>query len=416
MKQFSACVVYIKKGRIGDNIMKKQITILIAGFSMIAYLSSCSSMQTSEDNYFGYNNKPKVEEAPKVQRIEPNVQYETTYDDVPQSISYQEPIVEERVVETNYVYFTPIAHYGYYPWWVAPRPYRFIEPYRPSGLSVSISFSNYDYWDYYWYNYHYRPMYPYYPYHHYDPYYGSVYYPYPYYYPYHYPRYYGSGWYESPRYSSTRPRDTRKDSYRDFGPSRGGYGSNGNQSQPNAPANRRSQVDPVPVVNTGAKTIYDNNTERSKNTRTSQTPSRETITNTPSNITPSSPNTGRSGLNNPEPKPIERQTPSNTNIGRPNEEQSRPVERSGAVRGEQPQRNPVQDTKPQDRPSREPAPAPRQEQPRQEAPRREAAPAPRSYEAPRREAPSTPSQPSPSRESSRPNKSDDSQPSNRRSR
>lgn len=405
--------------------MKNNILILATVALLSAIITSCSSVKdSSEDSYFGYSNKPPKPEPQVTVVYEPQ-----TYTPTPVISAPTEPPAmytqEVPVVQTEYVYFNPIVYHGYYPWW-APEYRWTVVPARRSGISISYSYGYYDIWDDYWYNY-------YYPRHYY------TYYPYPvYHHPYYWDYPYHHGWHSVPYYGSTRPnygstRPQKNDTYRDFGPSRGGAGSTGNATT-DPPKNRRSGTSDVPSTNTGGvRTVYDA-PERGTNVRsgstfretpTSSAPSRTTGTEAPvrgtndNEVKPSNSNI-RSGSSY-------RETPSNNTP-------TRSESGSGVKGGETEIKNRGNSTpssEPSPRRYEQPAPS-RESTPRSEpAPRRVEQPAPNRESSPRSEpAPRRSEQPAPSRsggefrnsgsnsgsrESSRPSKNDDSSP-NRRSR
>lgn len=407
--------------------MKNNILILVATALLSALISSCSTMKdTSDDSYFGYSNKPPKPEPQATVVYEPIPAYTAA----PVVSAPSEPpasyTVAEPIVQTEYVYFNPIVYHGYYPWW-APDYRWTVVPVRRSGISISYTYGYYDVWDDYWYNY-------YYPRHYY------TYYPYP---VYHHPYYWDypshHGWHSVPYYGSTRPnygstRPQRNDSYRDFGPSRGGSGTSGSTAT-DAPKNKRSGTSDVPSTNTGGtKTVFDT-PERGTNVR-----SGSTFRETPTSSAPTR-TTGRetpvSGSNDSEVKPSNsntrsgstyRETPSNNTPTR--------NETGAGVKGGETEirsrGNSAPSSDPSPRRYEQPAPS-RESTPKSEpAPRRYEQPAPsRESSTPRSEpAPRRTEQPAPSRsggefrnsgssngsrESSRPSRNDDSSP-NKRSR
>jgi len=149
-------------------------------------LVSCST--TNQSSYFGYNNNPKIE-------VEKSITPETTVVDGP---AYQagNNAQDNGITTVNYYYVLPPAY-------IRPWDYPFYNNYLRFGSPYY-----YDYWDYISY-YNYRDHY-YFNQHH------SHWNNYPY-----YDDYYYSPWYSD---NSADVTPKRKD-YRDFGVSRGEYGS-----------------------------------------------------------------------------------------------------------------------------------------------------------------------------------------------
>jgi len=219
------------------------------------------------DNYYGYNNKPTIVDNPTTVSNGNNssVDKSTKTNDYSYYVN-QNPINEKTtVVENNYYFYHPLTYNGYYPWWAPPR-YSLI--YAPLYGNIYFSYG-YDYYYDWSYFSRYRPYN-----------YAVIYYPYPVYtpYPYYYPYCYHPGWYPEYKHITQKPR---KDTYRDFGPSRGSYSNIGATNESNQPVNRRSGTDVVPSTQTGSKTIFQNEPS-DKNVRSSSRPNSDAF-NTPRN-------------------------------------------------------------------------------------------------------------------------------------
>lgn len=247
--------------------MKTKLYILLGSlFILTLLLASCSTMNET-DNYYGYNNKPTIaDNSTTVASGKYNSSTNKSGNDYPNFVS-QEPTNESTtVIENNYYFFHPLTYSGYYPWWAPPRH---TVVYAPLYGSIYFSYG----YDYYYYDWYYWRRYR--PYN-----YAIIYYPYPVYtpYPYYYPYYYHPGWYPEHKHTSNKPR---RDTYRDFGPTRGSYTNIGASDENNQPANRRSGTDAVPSTQTGTKTIFQNE-PGSNNVRSSTRPTPDAF-NTPRN-------------------------------------------------------------------------------------------------------------------------------------
>lgn len=235
--------------------MKAKILILSIVITGLL-LSSCKTINQSDSSYYGYNNKPQIAETNN---------YETSQKSNDQDYNFRESEViqsnnntenqNSTIIENNYYFYHPITHYGYYPWWLPPRN---TIVYAPLRSSFFISFS----YGYHWYDCYdpfvYYPIYS-----------PIVYYPYPVYYPVPYPHYYDH-WY--PNYKPVK--NAQKDTYRDFGPSRGSYSNTGYSNESKTPANRRSGISEVPSTNT--KDIFQN-TPDLRNRRTGMQPTKDNV-------------------------------------------------------------------------------------------------------------------------------------------
>ncbi len=338
--------------------MKTYLKITVTSFIAVLLLTSCASMNdSSSDNYFGYSNRPSYEEK-EPKPSEPQTA-QTNYSG---DYYYSSPTRQETIVEHHYTYFNPIVYPGYYPWWAPPQRWHFYRNPSPT-VYFGVSYGYYDVWDNYWYNYYYPRHYHY----------GYVYHPS--YYHWHRPTCYG-GWYSVPR---AEPREPRNDTYRDFGPNRGGYGYTNQSPEQTPPANRRSGADGTPSVRTSntstnptgttsgtANTRSTSRTESSTSSPQSTPAGRESVRQTEEgNVRSGTTPTNRSGLSQ-EPSgsdsaPATR--PSQPNVTPRSDDTPRP---SGNTRsGSSPSQSSPQATPSSPQPRSQPAaPAPRVEQPR----------------------------------------------------
>lgn len=253
--------------------MKK--SIILAGLLSLA-LYSCTSVGTQNgDDYFGYSNNSGKKEAAKAydeavaraeaERAQPvNVISESNNEQTPEEngeVAYYGNTSDNNG-ENHFYSSTPAnvnVSYNYYasdymysrPVWVAPPRWRF---YYPATPTVSICFGTYydpwrDYGDWMYYNN---------PYDYYNYYYSNVYYPFCYNYPYvpywngyyHRPHYWMEPHYGHNDHYAPSHKDTR--TTRNFGPSRGTYGTVPAGNNETSPYNRRAETSKSKVTNSPA--------------------------------------------------------------------------------------------------------------------------------------------------------------------
>lgn len=219
--------------------MKVKLDKLFFIFAVLIILSACSTYQ-SDDNYFGYNNRPVIEKKQDSDSKNFASTYSSNDNYVEQKDNSQSNNQSKTIVENNYYFFHPLTHYGYYPWWAPPINTIVYAP-LTNRFYLSFGYGYYYDWYYYYWNY---------PYHH-----TVIYYPYPVYVPYryyYYYPYYHPGWYPEYKNISEKPR---KDTYRDFGPNRGSYTNTGFSREQTEPKNKRTSIETVPTTSTGTKTL-----------------------------------------------------------------------------------------------------------------------------------------------------------------
>jgi len=241
--------------------MKANIFIIsIIGIGLS--LNACKSINQSESSYYGYNNKPKIEETNRYetsqQLLQPNnyVQSNEVYSS-DENYSNQ----SATIIENNYYFYDPPTFYWYYPWWQPRRNTIVYSPLRNNFyISIGYGYSWYDWYDPFVYYSICSPI---------------VYYPYPVYYPVPYPYYYYHH-YGNWQQNYKPVKNTQKDTYRDFGPSRGSYINTGLSNENKTPANRRSGTVEVPTTNSNTKDIFQN-TPESRNRRIGMQPAKESF-------------------------------------------------------------------------------------------------------------------------------------------
>ncbi len=365
--------------------MKKKLSKTLALVGLVISLQACSSLQNSEqsNDYFGYNNNPKEKETTITVAEDPQRNYNNNDEDSRQYYDNASSYGSNSNIgaynsEVQYIYVNPVVHSAYYPWWSRPSRFRVVNYYTPS-YSFYMGYGNYDPW--------YNSYYP----NYYD-YYGNsmYYYPYPVYQDYYYPHYYGSGWYPRP-HSNDNDEPRKKDTYRDFGPNRGGYGSISDDPAAGSGNIRSGASTPTPAGTIDTRPNAGSKTPNGTNTRSGQEPVKAPEGNNiwrRSGVTPESPNSGQENTNTQTPtrtyeEPQNRRSPREDNYTSPSNTNDKPNNTYTAPRRSEP------------------------------APQRESTPS-RSYEAPRRDTPSAPKS-SPSREPAKSNKNNESSP-NKRSR
>ncbi len=232
--------------------MKSTLKILLVSALSLIILAGCSNSGSTRESYFGYNNNPKYEEEStnfttekvETQWVNPlgsNKSQVTSYEDVvyqTNGLRYQEPMYIPVIV----------------PWWSSY--YGWMSPYNHRRFYFNSYYDNYGYCGYDWYS-------PWYAYH---PYYGG------YYYDWFRP---DRSWYGYNSYTNNRERPSKKESYRNFGASRGTYSN----------AGRGSAVSNSPrgsVVNTSNSNRTVNSVRANDdNRKVSTTPSRNLNTDSP---------------------------------------------------------------------------------------------------------------------------------------
>jgi len=183
--------------------------LLIVGISLM--MLSCSS--TNQSSYFGYNNNPKIED-----NSNDEIEVYKTGNNTEYSVNNDDSELERTRYITNYYVLPP----GYYNPWDYPQYdyyrsgypdfYFYWDNWRYSRWSY---YSPYSYWGYNpWYSHHHH----YYDYHYYDNNYGGNYTPAP-----------------------------KKQNYRDFGVSRGDFGSP-SRNVTSSSGSRNSNTEPVGSV------------------------------------------------------------------------------------------------------------------------------------------------------------------------
>lgn len=187
--------------------MKKLALNLSVALLAVLFASSCSTMNTAEDNdYFGYSNSPKVEKKAESDNIDYSqaAGKDDYYDYNAGGAASANPVVVNRSF-VYYDYYNPYRARPFVPW-----SNYYYDPYINDYVGVSVYYGS-RYNGYYWrdWDYYYYHSYPYYYYNH--RHHDWVY----------YNRYYNRSWNNHPVYVEPQRNKTT----RSFGPSRGTYGN-----------------------------------------------------------------------------------------------------------------------------------------------------------------------------------------------
>ncbi len=187
--------------------MKSTMKILLISALTLLISTGCSNSGSTRESYFGYNNNPKFEEESEnrltekvdnqwVNPLGNNKNQVSNYNDVvyqTNGLRYQEPMYIPVIV----------------PWWSSY--YGWMSPYNNRRFYSNSYYDSYGYCGYDWYS----------PWYEYHPYYGG------YYYDWYRPH---RSWYNYNSYTDNHDRPEKKESYRNFGASRGTYSDPGRGS------------------------------------------------------------------------------------------------------------------------------------------------------------------------------------------